>query len=298
MPNGIISPTRALRAAEAARTSSLHYHAGVALFPLDAVRNAPIDRSLEPLLEDVREDLIRFPFPADIGGAEAVVEAFDLARPRLNVLLQQLRDLDGARGADISTGLGFLPVLLARCGLDVTATEHDRAICAYPHAKGIRVDHYSIGRNPPPIPAASLQFVVFAEVLEHVKRAPVSVLRDVTSLLRPGGILLLTTPNIARLAHIDALAAGDTILEPFPAELPLDQDPTDHLEHVHEYSIREVVESIEAAGLMVERVLMTGWGPAGYEPLPNPFANEIIVVVASAPPPEGHGAIRGPFAMV
>jgi 2-polyprenyl-3-methyl-5-hydroxy-6-metoxy-1,4-benzoquinol methylase len=252
------------------------------LFPLDAVRNATIDRSLEPLLEDVREDLIRFPFPADIGGAEAVLEAFDLARPRLNVLMHQLQDLHGAVGADISTGLGFLPVLLSRCGLHVAATELDQTICAYPRAKNIRTIPYAIGREPAPFPAASLQFVVFAEVLEHLKLAPVSLLRQMAALLQPGGRFLLTTPNIARLAHIDALAAGETILESFPADLPLDQDPTDHLEHVREYSIREVVEAMEEAGLIVERVLMTGWGQSGYEPLPNPFANEIIVVVASA----------------
>src|SRR5947209_15452103 len=101
----------------------------MALFPLDAVRNASIDRSLEPQLEDIREDLIRFPFPADIGGADAVVQAFDLARPRLNVLLHELCDLKGTHGADIGTGLGFLPVLLERCGLEVTATENDDSIC-------------------------------------------------------------------------------------------------------------------------------------------------------------------------
>lgn len=250
------------------------------LFPLDAVRNAAIDRRIEPLLEDVREDLIQFPFPAEIGGTDAVVQAFDFARPRLNVLVQELQALTGAEGADISTGLGFLPVLLARCGLAVTVTEHDEVISVYPRAKGIGVRPYAIGRQPAPFSDRSLDFLVFAEVLEHLKLAPVSVLRELARLLRPGGLFLLTTPNIARLSHVEALAAGETILEPFPADLPLDQDPTDHLEHVREYSIREVVESLEAAGFSVERILMTGWGEAGYEPLANPFANEIIVAVA------------------
>jgi hypothetical protein len=31
----------------------------------------------------------------------------------------------------------------------------------------------------------------------------------------------------------------------------------------------------------VQRVLMTGWGGAGYHPLPNPFVNEIIVLIAT-----------------
>jgi 2-polyprenyl-3-methyl-5-hydroxy-6-metoxy-1,4-benzoquinol methylase len=253
------------------------------LFPLDAVRNAGVDRSLEPLLEDLREDLIRFPFPAGIGGTAAVVEAFDLARPRLNVLLHELQELRGTEGADISAGLGFLPVLLARCGLHVIATEDDSSMWVYARTRGIELRRYRIGRERPPFDAASLDFIVLAEVLEHLKLSPVSVLRELVSLLRPGGRFLLTTPNVARLAHLEALGAGENILEPFPADLPLDQDPTNHLEHVREYSIREVVEALESTGLAIERVLMTGWGAAGYEPLANPYANEIIVAIATLP---------------
>jgi 2-polyprenyl-3-methyl-5-hydroxy-6-metoxy-1,4-benzoquinol methylase len=106
------------------------------------------------------------------------------------------------------------------------------------------------------------------------------VLNELAALLRPQARLLLTTPNIARLAHLEALAAGENFLEPFPEDLPLSDDPTDHIEHVREYSVREVVEAVEAAGLEVTQVLMTGWGENGYDPLPNPFVNDIIVVEA------------------
>jgi hypothetical protein len=106
-------------------------------------------------------------------------------------------------------------------------------------------------------------------------------LRELTGLLRLGGRLLLTTPNVARLAHLEALASGDNFLESFPENLPLSADATDYVEHVREYSVREVIEAVEAVELAVDRVLMTGWGEAGYRPLPNPYANEIIVVQAS-----------------
>jgi hypothetical protein len=42
-----------------------------------------------------------------------------------------------------------------------------------------------------------------------------------------------------------------------------------------------VVDLVEGAGFAVEQVLMTGWGEAGYDALPNPWLNEICVAVVS-----------------
>jgi 2-polyprenyl-3-methyl-5-hydroxy-6-metoxy-1,4-benzoquinol methylase len=251
------------------------------LFPLDAVSNAGIERSLEPVLEAVRDQLLAFPFHAgrDAGTAEEVVEAYDMARPRLNVLTALARG-GGPEILDVSTGIGFLPAVLRHFGLHVCATERDPSLARFADAQGIAVLLYDIGRSTPPVPNESIDTLIFAEVLEHLKRPPVAVITELAALLRPGGTLLLTTPNIARLAHVEALAAGENFLEPFSDDIPAGADPTDYVEHVREYSIREVVDAVEDARLAVEEVLMTGWGEAGYQPLPNPYANEIIVLRA------------------
>jgi 2-polyprenyl-3-methyl-5-hydroxy-6-metoxy-1,4-benzoquinol methylase len=252
------------------------------LFPLDSVRNARIDRGLEPVLEEVRERLRRFPFDPrrDAGTAEEIVEAFDMARPRLNALASLTRRAEASRVLDVSTGLGFLPVILHILGLDVRATERDTTVSRFAEAQGIEVLPYAIGRSSPPVPDGSIDAVVFAEVLEHLKVPPAAAVAEIATCLRPGGTLLLTTPNIARLAHLEALAAGENFLEPFSEDLPAGADPTDYVEHVREYSIREVVDAVESAGLAVEEVLMTGWGGAGYDLLPNPYANEICILRA------------------
>jgi 2-polyprenyl-3-methyl-5-hydroxy-6-metoxy-1,4-benzoquinol methylase len=252
------------------------------LFPLDAVRNAGIDRSLEPILEAVRDGLLAFPFEPgrDAGTAEEVVEAYDMARPRLNVLAALARG-GGTNILDVSTGIGFLPVVLRHLGLRVRATERDLSLARFAANQGIEILPYDIGRSLPPVPNESIDMLIFAEVLEHLKRPPVTTIGELVALLRPGGTLLLTTPNIARLAHLDALAAGENFLEPFSDDIPAGADPTDYVEHVREYSIREVVDAVENAGLAVEEVLMTGWGEGGYHPLANPYANEIIVLRAA-----------------
>jgi 2-polyprenyl-3-methyl-5-hydroxy-6-metoxy-1,4-benzoquinol methylase len=252
----------------------------VTLFPLDRVRHAGIDRDFEPLLQDVRDEVATYDM-ADMFEAEELLEAFDQARPRLNVLISRLCGMVGRQGADISTGPGFLPLLLRRQGLDVVATEKDAPTSQFASACGIEVRPYCIGKDRPPFAPESLDFVVFAEVLEHLKLSPLPVVRELASLLRASGIFILTTPNVARLHHIESLAAGENFLELFPEDLPLDTDATDFIEHVREYSIREVVDIVEHAGLTVDSVEMTGWGTYGYEPVANPYAAEIIVLVAT-----------------
>jgi 2-polyprenyl-3-methyl-5-hydroxy-6-metoxy-1,4-benzoquinol methylase len=253
----------------------------VPIFALDSVRNAGIDRDAEMLLEGMRPDVAAFPFEiGDLGGSSEVLTVFDESRPRLNVLISALRHLTGARGIDVGAGFGFLPVLLQRRGVHAIAADLDPTLCQFAAAHGVDVRQYQIGAACSAPAGIPFDFVVFSEVLEHLKLPAARAIHEVAGLLRPGGLLLLTTPNVARLAHIEALAAGENFLEPFDESIPPNGDPTDFVEHVREYSVREVIEAVEAAGFGVDRVEMTGWGEGGYDPLPNPFANEIMVVHA------------------
>lgn len=255
----------------------------MALFPLDKLHNASADQALEPLLAEMRDEIARFPFSADrdTGDVDEVIEAYDQSRVRLSIITSLLADLRGRTGADISSGIGFLSTILHRRGLHVTATERDPELARFAAAHGVPVERWSIGETAPPFARESLDFLIFSEVLEHLKLSPVPVLEQLAGLLRPGGRFILTTPNVARLSHLEALAAGENFLESFP-ELPLSFDATDFVEHVREYSVREVVEAVEAAGLGVDEVLMCNWGDEGCAPRTNPYSNDIIVLVATA----------------
>ncbi len=253
------------------------------LFALDAVRNAPVDHAIEILLEEMRGQVAAFPFPqrAGLDTVEDALQVYDQARPRFNVILSLLTGTAGKRGADISTGFGFLPALLAAVGAEISGTEIDTGLAAFAASRGIEIIRYRIGETPYFALDQSLDFVVLGEVLEHLKQPPVRVVQEVSRALRPGGKFILTTPNVSRLAHIEALAAGENFLEPFPESIAPGRDATDSIEHVREYSIREVVDAVEGAGLAIDHVLMTGWGQNGYNPLASPYANEIMVVSAT-----------------
>jgi SAM-dependent methyltransferase len=84
--------------------------------------------------------------------------------------------------------------------------------------------------------------IVCAEVIEHLHAAPRAALRMLASLLRPGGTLLLQTPNAAALLHRVRLLLGKNPFEPIREDLH-------HAGHFHEYTVRELVDLCRQAGL-------------------------------------------------
>jgi hypothetical protein len=92
--------------------------------------------------------------------------------------------------------------------------------------------------------AGRFDVVVFAEVLEHLLADPVAVLRYLLSLLAAEGSLYLTTPNFLRRDNLELIAARDN---PQPTYPPGD-DNWDLHHHHREYTARELLRFIEAAG--------------------------------------------------
>jgi 2-polyprenyl-3-methyl-5-hydroxy-6-metoxy-1,4-benzoquinol methylase len=84
-----------------------------------------------------------------------------------------------------------------------------------------------------------------AEVLEHVHTAPSLVLRFVASLLRPGGLLVLQTPNAVALGKRVGVLLGRN-----PYHL-IREDPGVP-GHFREYTRAELCRYLDGAGFAVE----------------------------------------------
>jgi trans-aconitate methyltransferase len=90
-----------------------------------------------------------------------------------------------------------------------------------------------------------VDLIVMAEVIEHLHTAPSLVLACVASWLRPGGRLILQTPNAARLQTRARLLAGR-----HPYEM-IREDAT-QAGHFREYTLGEIRSLAAGAGLAVE----------------------------------------------
>lgn len=102
----------------------------------------------------------------------------------------------GARILDVGSGSGGLAARLDDAGFDVLASELD--ITDY-RARPPVIQWDAAGDTlPPGIEPATFDAVCAVEMLEHVEN-PRQALRNFMALLKPGGVLVVSTPNVGHI---------------------------------------------------------------------------------------------------
>jgi SAM-dependent methyltransferase len=76
-------------------------------------------------------------------------------------------------------------------------------------------ESFNVELAPFPFVDGAFDIVLCCEILEHLIMDPSHMLREIHRVLKPGGYLLLTTPNFARLENALSLLRGNTILHPY-----------------------------------------------------------------------------------
>lgn len=111
-----------------------------------------------------------------------------------NVLARHSRG--GVRAADLVSGPGLMAAHLRSVGCEVVAADREATgfVAGLPHVV--------IDFNQPDFAAQmgahSFDLITAIEVIEHVE-SPIGFLRNIGQLLAPGGVAVLTTPNVDSL---------------------------------------------------------------------------------------------------
>lgn len=191
--------------------------------------------------------------------------------------VHELRLLDallpqGGRVLDVGGGLGVNLACLATLRPDVSSVlvdrfeEYDEANRMGPAARAIPLlRERGVEVHPRdfwpaatlPLDDASVEVVTLLDVVEHLPGSPLPLLREIHRVLRPGGALLLSGPNAAKLTSRLKLLAGRHPHIPFEAWL---HGP--YYSHYREYTPREYAGMLEAAGFSVASLERT-LGPWG-----------------------------------
>ncbi len=158
------------------------------------------------------------------------LEAYHAARIR-----QARRLLRGVHGRLCDVGSGFSLVRAAGpWSFQLAACDRDPEAVAALREAGVEVACASA--DDPPFPASSFDAVYAGEILEHLPD-PETALRRWVALLRPGGLLVVTTPN---RRHLLARVRGYELVE--------------NPEHLFEWDVAQLRGAVAAAGAVVERV--------------------------------------------
>jgi SAM-dependent methyltransferase len=108
---------------------------------------------------------------------------------------------------------------------------------------------FNLETEPAPYPDASFDGVILTEVLEHFAFDPMACMAELNRIVKPGGFLFLTTPNLASWVALYHLLHHET-----PYLFGVFERHHTSNRHNREYTVREVGRLAEAAGFGVERL--------------------------------------------
>ena len=115
------------------------------------------------------------------------------------------------------------------------------------------LDLFDAEKDDYPYPDGYFSTVLCCELLEHLSHDPMHLMAEVNRILKPGGHLVLTTPNIC-----SARAAAALLLGYHPGLFHHYVRPAENGEadprHSREYAPRDVQEMFEAAGFDVQHL--------------------------------------------
>ncbi len=182
------------------------------------------------------------------------------AREIIDGVLGLITDLDGrgAHALDVSCRNGEVLAVLAARGFEVRGTRFERGL---PPIEGIPIDEGVDLTRGLPYPDSSFDLVMLTEVLEHLENHRAAIC-ELGRVLRPGGRIVLTTPNIMRLdSRLGFLLSGlhKARRRPIPLDTPLADA---HRYHNYPITFALLYYLLRASGFQIERL-----GHARVKPL-------------------------------
>ena len=168
------------------------------------------------------------------------------------------RDKDDLKILDIGAGVGSLSILLKnRCQYSVEAIDLRESVDFWKERfdkYGINQRSCDITKEALPFQSDSLDVAIFSEVIEHLACSLNQPLGEVKRVLKVGGYLILTTPNIGRFSNVARLILGRNILPQVSRNI---LTTTPRTPHIREYTLGELKSALSDVGLRIDKIYMS-----------------------------------------
>jgi SAM-dependent methyltransferase len=165
-------------------------------------------------------------------------------------------------------------------GVDIDPTRFGQTSAAL----GLDVRRCNIETEALPCKDASVDAVVLHEVFEHLRIDLIATFEEIARVLRPGGLLLVSTPNLLSLSGmLNLLVRGRAqAIDARPFEQFEKLRTLGHMGHVREYTTVEVCEFVARFDLVPQELVFRGRdrGIKGWMSAVVPRLRPIVEVVA------------------
>ena len=226
--------------------------------PKLSIRKSDRRREIAQHITEVLEKIIAWPIPGEDERDRDYVRHRFLDLKELTQFIEVILDRrekrrgDDFKVLDVGTSLGILPLTLRSMGIDASACDHPRfgVYAEWIAKEGVPYSRFDLTDGELPYASGSFDVITFKQVIEHLPFSPKPALQSFYRILRPGGLLLLSTPNIARLSSVLRLLLRQSVHAPldhfFHSEFPFTG-------HYREYTLDEIKRMLAWSGFDVAR---------------------------------------------
>ena len=138
-------------------------------------------------------------------------------------------------------------------GLDIDPTRFQSAI----DRLGLNVVKGCVETEKLPFDDDSFDVIIFNEIFEHLRINLIDTFSELHRVLKPGGRIVMSTPNGLSLKHLLSIVRRGTI-GPDVYDQYSKLKSISHMGHVREYSVTEVCTFLKKAGFCAERLIYRG----------------------------------------
>jgi 2-polyprenyl-3-methyl-5-hydroxy-6-metoxy-1,4-benzoquinol methylase len=170
---------------------------------------------------------------------------------------------------DVGCFNGYMSVVFKGLGYDVTGTDACELETRDAIFKKLGIEFIGANFNELQLfarpPAKPFDIIIIAQVIEHILNHPAGLVRSLAEMMRPGGLMIITTPNPVTMMGAVRVLRGRSLLwgtTDFIDEPKIQGGKiiTKGEIHYREYTGDELRHLIESAGLRVEKSLYLGLG--------------------------------------
>jgi SAM-dependent methyltransferase len=169
---------------------------------------------------------------------------------------------------DVAGLANLIPCYQQMLGYDhvsITSSSKDSAFVpdgledAFQKLEDVEISYFNVEFDPFPFPDQSFDTVVCCEVIEHMTVDPMALMSELNRVCKPGGFLVMTTPNITGWKNLARMVAGEHPMG-FNSFSAISND-----RHNREYTPREMGAMFDDAGFEV--IEQTTFSQSGLQPV-------------------------------